>query len=132
MNINIIKCFKTLFTKEGLINNIGSYILISIILIEIILIILFTIKGNNKFQNKIKEVINHLINKNKMLKKNKKNIIKDINSKRNRIKKMDLIIDKSENNDYTNKSNNITNCDILQFNRSKLNNNSQIINKEIN
>jgi hypothetical protein len=31
ININVIKCYKVLFTKEGLINNIGSYILLSII-----------------------------------------------------------------------------------------------------
>ena len=53
MNINVIKCYKTLFTKEGLLNNIGSYILISMIFFEIILLIIFRIKGYKMFKNKI-------------------------------------------------------------------------------
>lgn len=75
MNINVIKCYKTLFTKEGLLNNIGSYILISMIF-EIILLIIFRIKGYKMFKNKIKEIINLLININK-----KNNNIKNKNIK---------------------------------------------------
>ena len=43
-NLKIIKCFKVLFTKEGLKKNIGSYILLFIILINIIFLIIFIIK----------------------------------------------------------------------------------------
>ena len=35
-NIGALKCVETLFTKEGLITNIGSYILIIIIIINLI------------------------------------------------------------------------------------------------
>ena len=45
INLNVMKCYKELFSKEGLINNIGSYILLSILLIIIINIIIFSIKG---------------------------------------------------------------------------------------
>ena len=36
INIEVIKCYKKLFCKDGILNNIGSYILLSIILIFII------------------------------------------------------------------------------------------------
>ena len=36
MNIKLLKCYKLLFSKEGIIINIGSYIILSIILISII------------------------------------------------------------------------------------------------
>ena len=76
MNINVIKCYKTLFTKEGLINNIGSYIFISIIFIEIILLFIFIKKGYKMFKKKFKGIImTLLININKR-KNNKKNNIK--------------------------------------------------------
>ena len=46
-NIGIIKCYKVLFTKEGLFNNIGMYILLILILLNIICSIIFCIKGYN-------------------------------------------------------------------------------------
>ena len=79
ININVIKCYKTLFTKEGLINNIGSYTILSIILIEVILIIIFKKTGYNIFQNRIKEIIN--------LEKNNININEKKNKKIMKIKK---------------------------------------------
>jgi len=75
MNINIMKCYKVLFTQKGLINNIGSYIIISIIFIEIILVVIFKIKGFNK----IKLIINYFVKmyeKNKMLKQNNQKVQK--------------------------------------------------------
>ena len=45
-NIGVVKCYKNLFKKDGLINNIGSYILLTIILINIILSIIFCAKGH--------------------------------------------------------------------------------------
>ena len=45
LNLNVIKCYKEIFNKEGLIFNLGNYIMISIILITFILSILFKIKG---------------------------------------------------------------------------------------
>ena len=70
MNLDIIKCYKILFTKEGLIKNIGNYILISIILISMVLFLLFIIKGFKKIKNQIEYLIkNRNINKNKVIKK---------------------------------------------------------------
>ena len=48
INLKILKCYRILFSKEGLKKNIGSYIILSIILINIILLIIFIIKGNTK------------------------------------------------------------------------------------
>ena len=45
ININIMKCYNRVLTEEGLKNNIGNYILILIIMINIISMILFIIKG---------------------------------------------------------------------------------------
>ena len=36
LNINIIKCYSTLFKKEGIINNIGNYVISIIIIFTII------------------------------------------------------------------------------------------------
>jgi len=56
-NINILKCYKSLFSKNGIIRNIGSYIIISIILFHIISIFIFY-----KYQfDEIKDKINVII-----------------------------------------------------------------------
>ena len=56
-NIDIIKCYKLLFTKDGILYNIGSYILLSIIFISIIICILFWIKGFKLLNSKVKEIV---------------------------------------------------------------------------
>jgi len=79
-NINVIKCYKLLFKKGGLKYNFGNYFLLSIIFINIILIIIFKVKGyknimhitfkvtknkrkedinNNKYKNETKNRINN-------------------------------------------------------------------------
>ena len=45
-NILVIKCYKLFFCKDGFIKNIGSYILLIIIFINIILLILYIKNGN--------------------------------------------------------------------------------------
>ena len=49
-NFQIMKCYKLLFSKEGQLHNIGSYILIAINIINIILMILFFIYGRKKLK----------------------------------------------------------------------------------
>ena len=49
LNLNVMKCYKLLFTKEGIKNNIGSYILLFIIFIIIILIFIFVKKERKSF-----------------------------------------------------------------------------------
>jgi predicted small metal-binding protein len=53
-----MKCYYTLFTKEGLINNIGNYIFLFIILIFVISAIFFYKCGYYIIENTINEVLN--------------------------------------------------------------------------
>ena len=56
-NINLLKCYENLFSKDGLINNVGNYIILSIVLIYIVSLFIFIIKGFTLLMNKIKTVI---------------------------------------------------------------------------
>ena len=62
LNIDIIKCYETLFTKQGILFNIGNYIMSSLILISIIYSILFCYKGYNSFITEIKYLLNNVKN----------------------------------------------------------------------
>ena len=57
INLEIMKCYKVIFSKEGLKKNIGNYTILSIILINIILFIVFIIKGKKQLYNLIKKII---------------------------------------------------------------------------
>ena len=54
INIDILPCYKILFKKESLINNIAFYILIIIILLHLIFIIIFYSKDLKKIKAIIK------------------------------------------------------------------------------
>ena len=99
LNINILVCYKTLFTKNGLLKNYGSYSLIIIIITHFIFIIIFYVK---KLYNEIKEEINKISlcinnlqllnkgnkpeeNRDEIMLKNNKN--KELKKKRKRIKR---------------------------------------------
>ena len=69
ININIIKCYKVVYTKDGLINNIGSYILLIIIFINLILLILFIVKGHKNLYKSINKIIAFKYKKKKLIKK---------------------------------------------------------------
>ena len=90
LNIKIIKCYKVLFTKEGIITNIGSYIILAIILIYIISIIVFGFKGYKNLLNRIRIIIgiNNKSNKNKtdLIKNDKKNKESKKTNKKNKEK----------------------------------------------
>ena len=75
LNIDIIKCFKTFFSKDGIKNNIGSYLLIIIIFLFILAIILFYLKEEKYFFGKLNNIFK--INK----ESNNKNNINDNNNK---------------------------------------------------
>ena len=62
MNINILKCYKTLFTYEGLVYNIGSYITLSIILFHIICIFVFAINQVKILIIKIRDILINIKN----------------------------------------------------------------------
>ncbi len=81
INLDIMKCYKKLFTKEGLLKNVSSYILLSIIFIHILLFILFILKECDIIKRKINSIClfkkkfrtNNKQNKNKEQKIDKKN-----------------------------------------------------------
>ena len=78
VNLDIMKCYKALFTKSGIMKNIGSYIIISIISIYIILFFIFITKGFSFLQIQISYIIKA---KETFLKANK---IKNNNSAQNK------------------------------------------------
>ena len=75
INIEIIKCYKNVFTKGGLLHNLGFYIMSIIILLSFILSVLFKIKGYNNLENLINDIIKKTSNikdKNNPTKKRRK------------------------------------------------------------
>ena len=79
MNINVIKCYKKVFTISGILNNYVFYFLVFILIFHLILFIIFIINGKNKLE---KFFSLSLLNK-----WNKKEIIKKSNSKIKKIKR---------------------------------------------
>ena len=74
-NLGTLKCVETLFSKKGLLTNIGSYILIFIIFIHLISIIIFYKCGYHIIESIIQDILEEkkqLIKKEKKI--NKKNI----------------------------------------------------------
>ena len=121
-NLKIIKCFKVLFTKEGLKKNIGSYILLFIILINIIFLIIFIIKGYKKLFNIIEIIVNkknkniyEKKQKNNKKSKNKKNKSKNKKEKNNK-KDMAYKTDKNEKDKKNKKEGKINNNKIINNN----------------
>jgi hypothetical protein len=68
-NINLLKCYETLFSTDSLITNVGSYIILSIVLVYIASLFIFIIKEYSLLINKIKIII-----QSKGLEKGHKNI----------------------------------------------------------
>ena len=102
-NINVIPCYKILFTKEGLKDNIGSYIILSIIFIYIISLILFLIRGFKIFYNIVKRIISNIKQgKNTIEKKKNKNNSKIIKSNK-KVKHKKKKIIKSDHQNSPNK-----------------------------
>ena len=56
-NFKVVKCYKLIFSLNGQLKNIGSYILLSIILLLIISMICYCISGNKKLNNFIQLII---------------------------------------------------------------------------
>ena len=57
LNFNFLVCYKNLFNIKGIINNIGSYIILAIILFHIITIIIFSLKQFHSLKEKIKDIV---------------------------------------------------------------------------
>ena len=62
-NLNIAKCYKELFTINGLINNIGSYILLVMIILNLICLISFLVKGYKLLIKTIHDLVEKKKNK---------------------------------------------------------------------
>ena len=75
LNLEIMKCYNILFTKDGLKRNTGNYIILSILLINIVNNILFIFKGY-KSLNKI--IDNFLLKKQSLCCKIKEKTLKKI------------------------------------------------------
>ena len=78
-NIGAMKCYDLVFSKDGLLSNIGSYILIIILILHIFSIIIFYKCGYQILDTSIQDIINDKkkikkIEKQSKMKNNKKNI----------------------------------------------------------
>ena len=56
-NLDVMKCYRNLFTKEGILKNYISFIIIPIILFHIISYIIFHLKDINQIRNTIRDII---------------------------------------------------------------------------
>ena len=127
-NFKLLTCHKNLFSKEGLIKNVGSYIYINIIIIHVTNIFIFYIKQFDLLKNNINILIFaiknlNLINTNnkkKKVPKKENNNFRGVNSNNNII---------NNNNNF----NNIFNSNIaLNINRNNNRNNNRNINRNSN
>ena len=84
-----MKCLKLLFSKDGIVNNIGNYVLLSILLLNIVLSIHFILKDFDNFCNKIKELVQKIEenNKNNYIKKSQITNSSKFNLKNKKINK---------------------------------------------
>ena len=123
LNIKTMKCTKELFSKDGLKNNISSYILLIIIFFFLLSIILFLKCGYPLLNEEIRLIIN-LIEK---LEKNKNNVARNnmINTKNNKRRPKKLNVNFPPKKNYNlNLINNIkmkkgTNANTILYPRNK-------------
>ena len=101
MNLNLMKCYYILFTKEGLLKNIGCYIVFIIIILYTISSIIFCTKGHKKLLKIIKIIVNSKNNKKEKIIKTEIKKVK-IKKKKNNNKKIKKISNpnKRKNNIY--------------------------------
>ena len=142
-NIHILGCYKILFTKKGIIYNIGSYIIIIIFFFHIICIFIFYLKKWRMLINKIEDIefgLNNLfLNIADENKKQKNNENKKIKKKKKKSGKVSIKISKIKNqkneNIQTNNNNYIivtNNNDSKKIQKSKNENQSiDKLNKKI-
>ena len=83
MNLKVFKCYKNLFTKNGLKCNICSYIFLGMILSNIICLLIFSIKDYKSFKKLIKRLLKHGDKMNFSQYFNKKDEIKNEDNSKN-------------------------------------------------
>ena len=104
-NLEVVKCTKLVFSKKGLISNIGSYIVLSILFINIINTLIFLVIGYKLFLKKINKAIeqnnigvNIGNNINNIMTNQKRKDNKDKSVRNSNNKKSKTTITKSKNN----------------------------------
>ena len=119
-NLGTMKCYEVLFSKEGLLTNIGSYILLLIILIHTISTIIFYKCGYYLLENNVKNIIKKK-KKEKPSKSTKKaiNAIKDKTNKISPKQNSEKIKLKDKKN--TNKRKNKSKANPLKKNKNRKN-----------
>ena len=115
MNINILVCYRSLFTKIGIIHNIGFYIINIIAVFHIISFFIFLFK-QFIIINKIIEDIIYGIKNSKLIKSGNK---KERKRQKKKNKKEIIIDDNNINNESNNKNNNKINKKIKKQNKKK-------------
>ena len=125
LNFNFLVCYKKLFTKNGILNNIGCYLILVIILIHIILICVFIIKQFPLLKDKIIEIAHE--------KKKDTKSKKSIKSKMSKKKRFNSKKKSVNKNLYKNEASKmkIIHKDTINASKIKINNN-KFIDEEIN
>ena len=129
-NIKIMKCTNVLFSKEGIINNISSYVLLIIISHFLLSIILFIKCGYYLLENDISEILSK---KKKAENDNKKHTKKNNNSpprKQNK-KKTNIKLSKSKDKNSKLKESFINNFNSNKRRKKKNNTTIEFINKSL-
>ena len=101
-NIQILKCYKIIFTKDGIKNNIGCFIFLFIIFIYFICLILFRFK----FYDLLKIEINNFICKINSEKLNERKTTKNNNKRQKNKIKINHIRNTNNNNNFSKKNEN--------------------------
>ena len=83
-NIYVVKCYKLLFTSDGLKFNLGNYILLTIILCIIIITIFFKIKGFKKIEISVNEIIENKNQEKNQISEDSNNNINKVNDPKNK------------------------------------------------
>ena len=81
VNYGVMKCYKLLFSSDGLISNIGSYVIIFIIFITLMEYIMFLIEGKTKYYNEIQILINKVIKLKNSSNHNRRKNLQNISNK---------------------------------------------------
>jgi len=121
-NLGTMKCYEVLFSKEGLLTNIGSYILLLIILIHTISTIIFYKCGYYLLENNVKNIIKK--KKKEKPSKSTKKAINAIKSKTNNISpknNSEKIKLKDKKNKNKNKRKNKSKANPLKKNKNRKN-----------
>ena len=90
-----MKCYKLLFTSDGLKFNLGNYIILAIIMCIIIITILFKMKGFKKIEISVNEMIEKKNQEKNQFSEDNNNNINKINDQKN--KRNIKIIELNEN-----------------------------------